>query len=108
MSGDYAPAMSAAVVIYTTTYCGYCRSAKRLLNETGTPFQEVDVTHDQGARRWLARTTGQTTVPQIWIGDKPIGGYSELSALVRSGKFAEMIAGPATQGGANSAPSTAT
>lgn len=89
--------MSAPVVIYTTTYCGYCRSAKRLLQEQGVAFQEVDVTHDQGARRWLARTTGQTTVPQIWVGTKPIGGYSELAGLVRAGKFAQMVADAAAQ-----------
>ncbi len=87
--------MSVAVVIYTTTYCGYCRAAKGLLQQQGIAYQEVDITHDQGARRWLARLTGQSTVPQLLVGDKPIGGYSELSALVRGGKLQAMVADPA-------------
>jgi glutaredoxin 3 len=84
-----------AVVIYTTTYCGHCRSAKHLLHTEGIAYREVDVTQDPGARRQLVRTTGLTTVPQIFIGDKPIGGYVELGALHRSGKLAKIIAGEA-------------
>ena len=81
------------VVLYVTTYCGHCRSAKQLLNSKGISYNEVDVTQDPGARRMLARTTGQTTIPQIFIADKPIGGYAELVALDRSGKLARIMAG---------------
>jgi glutaredoxin 3 len=89
----FCPMPSVVVVLYTTTYCGHCRSAKHLLNTKGIAYREVDVTQDPGARRWLARTTGLTTVPQIFIDDKPVGGYAELGALDRSGKLARIVAG---------------
>ncbi len=85
--------MSATVVICSTTYCRYCRADKGVRQQQGIALNEVDVTHDRGARHWLARTTGQTTVSQIPVGDKPIGGFTERAALVRSRKFAELVAG---------------
>jgi glutaredoxin 3 len=83
----------ADVRIYTTTYCGYCRAAKSLLEKRGAPFQEIDCTEDDQTRRWLVETTGQRTVPQIFIGEVPVGGFNELSALDRAGKLAPILAG---------------
>lgn len=73
------------VVLYRTPYCGYCVMAARLLSTHRIPFREVDVSGDLERRRWLARVTGQRTVPQIFVGEQSIGGYTELAALLRAG-----------------------
>jgi glutaredoxin 3 len=82
--------------VYVTTFCGYCVAAKRLLNQKGVPFQEINCSGDAEVRQWLLATTGQRTVPQIFIGDVPIGGYSELAALEKSGQLDRILAGEAT------------
>lgn len=81
------------VQIYTTTYCGYCNAAKSLLRERGVAYQEIDVTQDADKRRWLVDTTGQRTVPQIFIAGVPVGGFSELSAIDRQGKLTAVLDG---------------
>jgi glutaredoxin 3 len=85
--------MAKAVKIYTTTYCGYCRMAKQLLQSRGIAYEEIDVSGDDRARERLVEATGRYTVPQIFIGDESIGGYDDLSLLDRSGKLAERLAG---------------
>lgn len=75
------------VRLYTTLVCPYCIRAKLLLKERGVAFEEIDVTGDHAAREWLVKTTGRRTVPQIFIGDDPIGGFEELRALDRSGEL---------------------
>ena len=81
------------VKVYVTNYCGYCRAAKQLLRERGIAFQEIDCTDDAATRKWLLETTHQRTVPQIFINDVPVGGFSELSALDRAGKLKAIMAG---------------
>jgi len=68
--------------IYTTDYCGYCRAAKKLLEEYQISYQEIDVTHNPSLRQWLLEKTGQRTVPQIFFDDKSIGGYTELAKFL--------------------------
>ena len=80
------------VIIYTTTYCGFCVAAKKLLKDLEIPFLEIDVTTDDEKRVWLVQRTGQRTVPQILIGDKPIGGYTDLAAKSRSGELQALLA----------------
>jgi glutaredoxin 3 len=84
--------MPKTVRIYTTTYCTFCRLAKDVLRERGVAFEDIDVTEDDEARRWLVETTGRRTVPQIFIGGKPIGGYEELRALDEAGLLAARVA----------------
>src|SRR5688572_5653311 len=84
---------STAVVIYVTDTCGFCRMAEGLLRRRQIPFEAVDVTYSSEARTWLVETTRQRTVPQIFIKQRSIGGYSELSALERSGKLDALLAG---------------
>ena len=84
--------MPADVTVYVTRSCAYCVAAKRLLAKRGTTFREIDVSGDDEKRAWLARTTGQRTVPQIFIGADPIGGYHELAALDRAGVLRERLA----------------
>jgi glutaredoxin 3 len=81
------------VKIYTTGYCGYCHAAKALLKSRGLDFEEIDVTNEPSQRRWLIETTGQRTVPQVFLNDVPIGGFTELSGLDRSGKLAAIVKG---------------
>ena len=81
------------VRIYTTNYCGYCHAAKALLQQRGVAFEEIDCSSDPATRKWLIEQTGQRTVPQIFIGGVPVGGFSELSALDRAGKLRAILAG---------------
>jgi glutaredoxin 3 len=83
--------MSKPVRVYTTAYCPYCRLAKRLLGERSIRFEEIDVSGDAAARRWLFEATGRRTVPQIFIGERPIGGYDELASLDESGALAALV-----------------
>lgn len=85
--------MAARVVMYRTKFCGYCMLAKRLLVKKGVPFEEIDVSGDAERRAWLSRVTGLHTVPQIFIGERPIGGYLELHLLERAGKLDALLAG---------------
>lgn len=81
----------ADVVIYVTEYCGFCRMAEGLLNRKSIAFDAVDVTNSSEARNWLVQSTGQRTVPQVFIHGRSIGGYSELAALDRAGKLTPLL-----------------
>ena len=81
-----------SVKIYTTTYCGYCVRAKDLLKRKGVSYEEVDVSGDDDARAQLVeRSGGQRTVPQIFIGDTHVGGYTDLAQLDRDKKLDLML-----------------
>lgn len=80
------------VTLYTTTYCPYCRQAERFLADRRVPFQNIDVTGDDEARAKLVELSGgRRTVPQIFIGGQPIGGYSDLMELHQAGKLAPLL-----------------
>jgi glutaredoxin 3 len=82
------------VKIYTTNYCGFCVRAKDLLKRKGVAYEEVDVTgNDEMRARLVEMSNGQRTVPQIFIGDSHVGGYSDLSQLDREGKLDPMLQG---------------
>ncbi|MBX3261124.1 MAG: glutaredoxin 3 [Labilithrix sp.] len=81
-----------AVRLYTTRICPYCIRAKLLLQGRGIAFEEIDVSSDPEKRAWLVETTGRRTVPQIFIGDEPIGGFDELRALDLSGELDKKLA----------------
>ena len=66
------------VEIYTSAMCGYCTRAKNLLEKKGVKFVEYDVTFDSGKRQEMNTRTGKTAVPQVFINDEPVGGYSDL------------------------------
>ncbi len=83
----------AAVEIYTTPWCGYCRAAKALLTRKGVSFTEIDVSEDPDRRReMLARANGRWTVPQVFIGKAHVGGSDDLYALERAGKLDPLLA----------------
>lgn len=80
------------VKIYTTTYCGYCVRAKDLLTRKGVKYEELDVTGNDDMRSKLVEMSGgQRTVPQIWIGDTHVGGYSDLARLESEGRLDPML-----------------
>lgn len=81
----------AKVQVYTTMICPYCVAAKRLLEDKGIAFDEIDVSRDPEKRAWIAEQSGQRTVPQIFIHDQPIGGFQELSALNSSGELDRLL-----------------
>ena len=83
--------MPAHVKMYTRRWCGYCTAAERLLDEKGVPYENIDTTGDHNTRRWLAETTGRTTVPQIFINGKPVGGYDDIKALDRKGELDKLL-----------------
>jgi len=80
------------IVMYTTRWCGYCVRAKTLLESRGIPFEEISLDDDPGFRRRLLELTGGWTVPQILIDGRPIGGYTELWQLDRSGELERLAA----------------
>jgi len=85
----------AKVEIYTSMLCGYCHAAKRLLNERGAAFVEYDVGGDREKREAMTkRAGGRTSVPQVFINDKHVGGCDDLYALDRAGKLAPLLAQP--------------
>lgn len=84
----------AQVVVYRTRFCPYCVRAVRLLERRGVAFEAIDVSGDPARREWLREVSGQHTVPQIFINERPIGGFSELSALERSGELDALLAAP--------------
>ncbi len=79
------------VAIYTTDYCSYCRAAKALLTDKKIPYEEINVENDPEKRKWLLEVSGQRTVPQIFIDEKSIGGFQELSALNQSGQLDKIL-----------------
>ncbi|MDD5218493.1 MAG: glutaredoxin 3 [Candidatus Omnitrophica bacterium] len=79
--------MTAKIRIYTTDYCPHCTRAKRLLEQKGVSFEEIDVTRDTATRQKIEDQTGWMTVPMIFIGDEFIGGADDLYALEESGEL---------------------
>ncbi|MCO6180195.1 MULTISPECIES: glutaredoxin 3 [Ciceribacter] len=83
----------ASVTIYTRQFCGYCARAKALLEAKGVAYVEHDATGRPEVREeMIARSNGGMTFPQIFIGDKHVGGCDDLHALDRAGKLDEMLA----------------
>jgi len=86
--------VQAKVVVYTTDYCPYCVRALALLRSKGADPIEIDVTNDQEKRRWLLETTGQRTVPQVFINGKPVGGFTDITALDKKGELDRLLSEP--------------
>lgn len=69
------------IIIYTAKLCPYCTMAKRLLQRKGATFREIDVDSQPGLRQEMMQKTGRRTVPQIYIGERHVGGFDDLHAL---------------------------
>lgn len=82
----------AKIQIYTKAFCPYCTRAKRLLDEKGAAFDEYDITMGGPKRQeMIQRAGGRSTVPQIFIGDRHIGGSDDLAALEREGQLDPLL-----------------
>lgn len=82
----------AKVEIYTKIFCPYCTRAKALLTSKGVDFEEYDISLGGPKRtEMLQRANGGSTVPQVFIGDRHIGGSDELAMLDRAGKLDAML-----------------
>lgn len=69
------------ITIYTKDYCPYCVQAKNLLSALGLNYTEVDVTNDQEKLMEIVQKSRMRTVPQIFVGDNCLGGYTDIAAL---------------------------
>jgi glutaredoxin 3 len=83
----------AKIEVFTKAFCPYCTRAKALLDAKGADYEEIDLTMG-GPRRqeMIQRSGGRTTVPQIFIDDRHIGGSDDLAALDRRGELDELLA----------------
>lgn len=82
----------AKITMYSTSWCGFCAMARRLLEQKGQVWDEIDVDAEPGGREEMMRKSGRHTVPQIWIGDRHVGGFDDLSALASSGELDALLA----------------
>ena len=87
----------AKVEIYTKSYCPYCHRAKELLQIKGVDFIEYDVTDDPDREREMRERSGRTTVPEIFIDERLIGGCSDLFELDEHGELDPLL-GPGSGG----------
>lgn len=69
------------IIIYTANLCPYCTMAKKLLQRKGASYTEINVDSEPGLRQKMMEKTQRRTVPQIYIGERHIGGFDDLHAL---------------------------
>ncbi len=80
------------VTVYTTDPCSFCARVKGLLKARGVEYAEVNLSKDPEGRMELARRTGMISFPQVLIGDRLLGGFTEVQAAVDSGRLDELLA----------------
>ena len=83
--------MSAKVLMYATAACPFCQSAERLLLEKGAQIDKIRVDLQPERRAEMQKKSGRRTVPQIWIGERHVGGCDDLYALEREGKLDPLL-----------------
>lgn len=83
----------AQVIVYSKERCPYCMRAKQLLDTKGVVYTEIDVTKDDAKREEMMAKSRARTLPQIFINDKPIGGFDSLYALNKSGELDKLLSG---------------
>ena len=81
------------VVIYTRAFCSYCARAEALLASKGVDYQEIDASMDASKRQEMMQRSGRATFPQIFIGERHIGGCDELHALEARGELDGLLNG---------------
>lgn len=83
----------ARVLMYTTAVCPFCINAKKLLAQKGVSVEEIRVDQNPQLREEMMKKSRQRTVPQIWIDDYHVGGFTDLLALDKQGKLNELLKG---------------
>jgi len=82
------------VTMYATEFCPFCQRAEALLRERGvTEIEKIRVDLQPERRQEMISRTGRRTVPQVYIGDRHVGGYDDLSALDRAGRLMPLLQG---------------
>jgi glutaredoxin 3 len=82
----------APIKIYTKGWCPYCSAAKDLLRRKGAAFEEIDVERVAGARaEMIQKAGGRSTVPQIFVGQRHVGGCDDLYALDGRGELEALL-----------------
>ena len=83
----------ARVVMYSTVVCPYCQMAERLLRQRGVAtIEKIMIDREAGKREEMMSRTGRRTVPQIYIDERHVGGFDDLSALDRKGDLVPLLA----------------
>jgi glutaredoxin 3 len=81
----------AKVTIYTRPFCGYCTRAIKLLNDKGADFTEIEAGMDPALRKEMMERSGGVTFPQIFVGERHIGGCDDMMSLERAGKLDALL-----------------
>ncbi len=81
------------ITLYVAGWCPYCQRAKQLLTQKGLVFSEIDVDDDPAFRAQMTERSGRRTVPQIFIGERHVGGCDDLFALDGSGELDRLLQG---------------
>ena len=79
------------IQIYTKNYCPYCTKAKSLLDSLEVKYEETDITDTPETIEKLVEKSGLRTVPQIFVGDKCLGGYSDIAKLHEEGELVDLL-----------------
>ena len=83
----------AEVKIYSSGFCPYCSWAKKMLDARGVSYDEIRIDQVEGAQQeMLAKSNGQMTVPQIFVGDFHVGGYTDMVSLDQQGGLDPLLA----------------
>jgi glutaredoxin 3 len=82
----------APVTVYTSGFCGYCMRVLDLLQRRGIEYTEISVEDSPGLRDELVAKSGRRSLPQIYLGERYLGGAEELAAMDRSGELDRLLA----------------
>ena len=80
-------------VIYTKSYCPYCKRAKHALNGLGIAYKEIEITNDVALQAEMRARSGRNTIPQIFLGDHHIGGSDDLAEAIHNGQLEKILTG---------------
>lgn len=80
-----------AVTVYTGSFCGYCDQVRALLGRRGIAYTEVSVEDHPDLREKLLARSGRRTLPQVYVGERYVGGATELAALDRTGDLLKLL-----------------
>ncbi len=83
--------MDISITMYSTRFCPYCIRARFLLDSKSVAYEDISVDAQPELRREMMQRSGGHTVPQIWIGDRHVGGYDDLSLLEQLGQLDELL-----------------
>ena len=79
------------VLMYSTRFCPFCMMARRLLDSKGVKYEEIPVDGDMEKRRKMQEITGRHTVPQVFIGERHVGGFDDLAEAENSGQLDQWL-----------------